>query len=242
MEKCAALSNLLKNQPDKLSFSLVKSGNSVFQRSQVKVAGIDELFTVDDIRKMLNKRFAWAKDSIDVFISNLKRNKEASIVVDKSMLSGIEKTAENTAVIVDMYEVDYNPVTMGASTQAIEKNFDAVEDFVSRLTFPDTTIGDIVVGPKEKVLKKNKFTPLRPDLPQDVSIPTRRKGILEIPEKSSSKTAHKDQCPRCGSKDFGWMPADFETAKCNKCGKTWKGKNPPLPSVSSSWRKLSELL
>ncbi len=33
--------------------------------------------------------------------------------------------------------------------------------------------------------------------------------------------ASKSKCPRCGSKDYRLMPTDFETAKCNKCGKTW---------------------
>jgi transposase-like protein len=34
--------------------------------------------------------------------------------------------------------------------------------------------------------------------------------------------AGKDSCPRCGSKKYSLMPADFETAKCAKCGKTWQ--------------------
>ena len=29
------------------------------------------------------------------------------------------------------------------------------------------------------------------------------------------------KCPHCGSTDYGLMPSDFETAKCNKCGKNW---------------------
>lgn len=29
------------------------------------------------------------------------------------------------------------------------------------------------------------------------------------------------RCPKCGSTDYSLMPTDFETAKCNKCGKTW---------------------
>jgi hypothetical protein len=39
-------------------------------------------------------------------------------------------------------------------------------------------------------------------------------------------------CPHCGSSDYGLMPTDFETAKCNACGKNWnhgivKGINDP---------------
>jgi hypothetical protein len=29
------------------------------------------------------------------------------------------------------------------------------------------------------------------------------------------------KCPKCGSKDYSLMPTDFETAKCNQCGKNW---------------------
>ncbi len=46
------------------------------------------------------------------------------------------------------------------------------------------------------------------------------------------KFAAKPTCPHCGSDDYGLMPTDFETAKCNKCGKNWehgivKGINDP---------------
>jgi len=44
--------------------------------------------------------------------------------------------------------------------------------------------------------------------------------------------AEKPKCPHCGSDDYGLMPTDFETAKCNACGKNWehgivKGINDP---------------
>lgn len=39
--------------------------------------------------------------------------------------------------------------------------------------------------------------------------------------KQAPKTASKPSCPHCGASDYGLMPTDFETAKCNKCGKTW---------------------
>src|SRR5208283_2066992 len=39
---------------------------------------------------------------------------------------------------------------------------------------------------------------------------------------ASTKTAAaKPKCPHCGSTEYGLMPSDFETAKCNKCGKNW---------------------
>lgn len=31
----------------------------------------------------------------------------------------------------------------------------------------------------------------------------------------------KPTCPHCGSSSYGLMPTDFETAKCNDCGKNW---------------------
>ena len=33
--------------------------------------------------------------------------------------------------------------------------------------------------------------------------------------------AAKPKCPHCGSGDYGLMPTDFETAKCNGCGRNW---------------------
>jgi ribosomal protein L37AE/L43A len=36
-----------------------------------------------------------------------------------------------------------------------------------------------------------------------------------------AKAAAKPKCPQCGSDDYGLMPTDFETAKCNDCGKNW---------------------
>lgn len=37
----------------------------------------------------------------------------------------------------------------------------------------------------------------------------------------SKMAAEKPSCPHCGSKDYALMPTDFETAKCNQCGKNW---------------------
>jgi len=50
---------------------------------------------------------------------------------------------------------------------------------------------------------------------------------------SDPKIAGKEpKCPHCGASDYVLMPTDFETAKCNKCGKNWnhgivKGINEP---------------
>ena len=32
----------------------------------------------------------------------------------------------------------------------------------------------------------------------------------------------KPKCPHCGSSKYGLMPTDFETAKCDDCGKNWE--------------------
>lgn len=37
-------------------------------------------------------------------------------------------------------------------------------------------------------------------------------------------TAARATCPKCGSKKYGLMPTDFETAKCSECGKTFEEK------------------
>jgi len=243
MEKCAALSNLLQNQPDVLDFTVLDCGN-------VKLAGIDELFTVDEIRHMLDTRFKYPHTTTTM--EKLAAEKHAIISVTKEMIPPIEKTAENTGVVVDMYEVDYYPPDIMHSDQEIAKKLDLVNDYVSRMVFPDTTVNDIVVGPKEHVFKKK---PTQPKL--QPHIPTRTKASIWT-------KADEDKCPECGSTEFGWMPPDFETAKCSECGKTWQGKNPPLPPTSkkatgvpggyaevqkrgkkelhlSSWRKLANV-
>jgi len=48
----------------------------------------------------------------------------------------------------------------------------------------------------------------------------------------------KPKCPHCGSSDYGLMPTDFETAKCNQCGKNWHhgivpGINDPFEKKAS---------
>lgn len=45
-------------------------------------------------------------------------------------------------------------------------------------------------------------------------------------------TTAKPTCPNCGASDYSLLPADFETAECNKCSKQWdhgivKGINDP---------------
>jgi hypothetical protein len=56
------------------------------------------------------------------------------------------------------------------------------------------------------------------------------------------KESDKDNphCPHCGSDDYGLMPTDFETAKCNKCGKNWDhgivpGINDPKTASEKSY-------
>jgi hypothetical protein len=52
-------------------------------------------------------------------------------------------------------------------------------------------------------------------------------------------SAAKPKCPHCGSDDYGLMPTDFETAKCNGCGKNWnhgivKGINDPKEAARTA--------
>jgi len=172
MNKKASILQFLKNYPNLLDFTTLKCG-------KIKIAGIDDLFTKNEVYEILKDYMG--KEYANYWINTLEKKSHISIPVNvkNKITKQSNKTAvANTAVIVDMYEVDYNPVTMGASTQAIEKNFDAVEDFVSRITFPDTTVSDIIVAPKEQVFKKKENTPIRPDLPQNVNIPTRKNSSL----------------------------------------------------------------
>lgn len=47
--------------------------------------------------------------------------------------------------------------------------------------------------------------------------------LLTIKEcRAWARVGDNAKCPKCGSKKFGLMPTDFETAKCSKCGKTWE--------------------
>jgi hypothetical protein len=41
-------------------------------------------------------------------------------------------------------------------------------------------------------------------------------------EKFSSRHMAKPKCPHCGSTKYALMPTDFETAKCDACGKNWE--------------------
>jgi hypothetical protein len=57
------------------------------------------------------------------------------------------------------------------------------------------------------------------------------------------QSTKKPKCPNCGSSDYSLMPTDFETAKCNDCGKNWdhgivKGINEP-PKLGSMSKKAS---
>ncbi len=54
----------------------------------------------------------------------------------------------------------------------------------------------------------------------------------ELERLTGKQATAKPKCPHCGSDDYGLMPTDFETAKCNGCGKNWehgivKGINDP---------------
>ena len=71
---------------------------------------------------------------------------------------------------------------------------------------------------------------------------------LLVPKEPDPETAtffkesegDKPCCPYCGSDDYGLMPADFETAKCNKCGRNWhhgivEGINDPKTATEKSY-------
>lgn len=70
----------------------------------------------------------------------------------------------------------------------------------------------------------------------------------EMNDANEKSAAAKPKCPHCGSDDYGLMPTDFETAKCNSCGKNWnhgivKGINDPKTAgflVESEVRELGK--
>ena len=166
MEKCASVQRLVESQPDKLELTMENDG-------LVRVTGLDDRFTTNEVSQMLSTRFKLA--NTEKVLQSLEAAKFASITNPTENVP-ITKTA-NTAVIVDMYEVDYTPATLGESTQAIEKSFDAINDFVSRYTFPDTETKDVIVGPRSEVYKQKKieqknpgheFTPAAYDKPSQL--------------------------------------------------------------------------
>ena len=66
------------------------------------------------------------------------------------------------------------------------------------------------------------------------------KGINEILRSSKAASV---KCPECGSTEYGLMPSDFETAKCDKCGKTWeiglvKGVNAAITTMHDPNREV----
>lgn len=62
-----------------------------------------------------------------------------------------------------------------------------------------------------------------------VAVFKKRLKTAQLPHRKKKITAGKSKCPKCGSKKYGLMPTDFETAKCSKCGKTWQVADPPQP-------------
>jgi ribosomal protein L37AE/L43A len=66
-------------------------------------------------------------------------------------------------------------------------------------------------------------------------------------QSAQAVTASKTKCPACGSTKYGLMPADFETAKCDKCGKTWdhgivEGVNDPKAAGIKSDKQFREFM
>jgi GNAT superfamily N-acetyltransferase len=68
----------------------------------------------------------------------------------------------------------------------------------------------------------------------------------ELERLTGKQAAGKPKCPHCGSTDYGLMPSDFETAKCNDCGKNWDhgivpGINDPKEASAKVAEKGAEL-
>jgi len=62
----------------------------------------------------------------------------------------------------------------------------------------------------------------------------------KIMEQMGIQAAAKPKCPHCGSAHYSLMPTDFETAKCEDCGKNWEhgiveGINDPKTASGSHW-------
>lgn len=115
--------------------------------------------------------------------------------------------------------------------KASSKTADAVDGDIaqakSETDSPDSVDPDIKAGRSEAILIGKFAKPLPPDAGQH-KIPLRER----VPVKST-----KPKCPHCGSDDYGLMPTDFETAKCNNCGKNWehgivKGVNDPKKAAA----------
>ncbi len=69
--------------------------------------------------------------------------------------------------------------------------------------------------------------------------------IRECPihgEQRATIASSKPKCPHCGSTEYSLMPSDFETAKCDKCGKNWdhgivEGINDPSEKTAGPLQK-----
>jgi hypothetical protein len=89
-----------------------------------------------------------------------------------------------------------------------------------------------------------------PDPLEDVWVATCPKGhqsfvSITLPEEKFSaagkRAATTPKCPHCGASDYSLMPTDFETAKCNSCGKNWnhgiiEGINDP--NTAAGWKSV----
>ena len=168
MDKCAALTTLLENRPDRLVFTRLASG-------RISVAGMNETFTLEEVGMMLQRRFGFDAIQASTAVDVIRSTGSLDHPIPESAYPPMKKTA-NTAVVVDMYEVDYKPRTIGESTQEIDKQLDIINDFVTRYTFPDTTIPDVVVGPREQVFKKKEIGQ-RTNLPPEAGASTPLKNM-----------------------------------------------------------------
>lgn len=144
MDKFGAINNLLSQKPCKLDLSLTKSGS-------VRITGLDEEFTSCEIKSYLDDTLKVA--SSKNILSTLQEKKEASLP-DPSQYLPLEKKAELTGVVVDMYEVEYpTPQNPDDETKNLEAYLDYNRDFVTQYTFPGSKSPDVIVGLRENLLQ-----------------------------------------------------------------------------------------
>lgn len=120
----------------------------------IKIAKIsNDLYQIDDNELPIDITELRQVVSSYGGLSDVDVSKKLDELDEKSEIS-LEKQA-NTAVVVDMYEVDYpSPPDPMKETQEIAKNLDEKNDFVNQFIFPQAQTEDVVVDLHKNIKKQ----------------------------------------------------------------------------------------
>jgi ribosomal protein L37AE/L43A len=129
-------------------------------------------------------------------------------------LSMAKKTAEEMAVEFGypVEKVKHDPTLLSRDRQLLNQEFTPEDEkFLKGLgANPEGGASEKEMGARDK---KNFLERQKEDA---------AKFDSDFLSKARIKASAKPKCPHCGSSKYALMPTDFETAKCDDCGKNWE--------------------